>query len=861
MLRALLVGSQTGELSGVANDLAIMTSLLESRGFEIRLLTGGDATRGGIIDGYERLIADSGPDDAAVVYYSGHGLTVSPAGVDPAEAAALMGTSGPPPDLQAIVPTDFAESTETDFRGITAVELSVLLARLTDATRNATVILDCCYAAHMSRDTDLLPKALPHPSYLDIAAHLGRQRRASLPVDQPHPVSNPHAVRVVAAAAYQSAYEHTNADGVRCGLLTDTLRVAFTEAGDLPVTWDTLLRAVRARIARSLLGQRPDVEGPRDRLPFELREATRSGVLPVVPLTGNRVSLPGGRLVGVEPGDEFSVMPAGAATRDPATEIGTATVTAVGTVAADATVAFRPGHDTLPLGAEAHPARVAGRRQPIRVYGDGSAADDVRAAITAAPQLRLATATDPLPIAEVAVGERLRLRDRTGPLAPERPADPAGIAGIVADLEHLSRAATLRALEPTPAEQLPDPFTVEWGRVVDGQRRALPPGDERLHVDEPVYLRLRNDSDRNLFFFVFDIGVHGRVELLTAADPSGLRLRPGQEETIGADRGGTLTGLPLRWPSGAVADGTPRGESLLVIVTSTEQDLSVLRQDGIRGGAAEPATRNLLASGSSLERLLAQVATGAVRDLAPPSAAPVVRYATRHLTFLLDPAPAPSAETVRFLVDERPDASVRQLAARGAAAAPATAGAPASVAVRLPEIVVHRNRALRSADIRVDTLVVTGADGDTPAYRAASARFSGIRDETRLPMDNMLIYHGPAVGFLDIAVFLSRDRAGSLELSQLLQDQLTAAPVQQAAVQVAGLAVAAPQAAVAVAVVGASAVLVNTAYRLLSKAVGDSIGLYRTSLLASEGFGVGRHPAGGLLRAQDYSFAYEVVPA
>ena len=38
----------------------------------------------------------------------------------------------------------------------------------------------------------------------------------------------------------------------------------------------------------------------------------------------------------------------------------------------------------------------------------------------------------------------------------------------------------------------------------------------------------------------------------------------------------------------------------------------------------------------------------------------------------------------------------------------------------------------------------------------------------------------------------------------------------------------------------------------------QSIGLYRTSFLAGEDFGIGRHPAAGLQRAQDFSFALKV---
>ena len=45
----------------------------------------------------------------------------------------------------------------------------------------------------------------------------------------------------------------------------------------------------------------------------------------------------------------------------------------------------------------------------------------------------------------------------------------------------------------------------------------------------------------------------------------------------------------------------------------------------------------------------------------------------------------------------------------------------------------------------------------------------------------------------------------------------------------------------------------------MSAAVGKEIGLYRTSFLAHEQFGLGRQPAEGLREAQGIEFALEVV--
>jgi len=95
----------------------------------------------------------------------------------------------------------------------------------------------------------------------------------------------------------------------------------------------------------------------------------------------------------------------------------------------------------------------------------------------------------------------------------------------------------------------------------------------------------------------------------------------------------------------------------------------------------------------------------------------------------------------------------------------------------------------------------------------------------------------------------------------LIQKELNSAEFKTAALTLAGLVIAAPQAAIAVGALGAAATICNISSRLLSAALGQSIGLYRTSLLAQERFGLGRHPASDLMRVQDVSFGYEVLDA
>ncbi|HEY0190449.1 MAG TPA: caspase family protein, partial [Kofleriaceae bacterium] len=208
---ALVIGSQIEGRTGAEHDAGRMRALLVELGFEVELRVGGDATRAGILDGYDALIARVTGDAAAAIYYSGHGLY----SIDSA------GALGP---VQSIAPIDLRAGSDEDFRGITAWELAIKLAQLTAVTRNVTVMLDCCHATQMTRGMpgDPVARALPHPVRMGFATHLRalEQRYGHVPVD---PIGNPFAVRVVACGQHEPAFEHTNAAGLRVGMFSEAL--------------------------------------------------------------------------------------------------------------------------------------------------------------------------------------------------------------------------------------------------------------------------------------------------------------------------------------------------------------------------------------------------------------------------------------------------------------------------------------------------------------------------------------------------------------------------------------------------------------------------------------------------------------
>lgn len=845
--KALLIGSQTGELSGVDNDIESMAEALDRWGFTTTPCVAGNACRAGILDAYERLIADARPDDAVVIYYSGHGGFGRRRTTDDSRRPGMP--------LQFIVPTDIDESSIGDFRGIMAAELSILLARLTKQTPNVTVALDCCHAAHMCRQDDrrLVAKAQPRPvSYDMLVEHveeLQRRNRDAGDFDLWEPPGNPWAVRVVACAQEQSAYEYTNAAGRRMGILTDALVEALGDAhaGGLRVSWSRVIERVRQRVLTYMPAQRPEAEGPAERLLFETTEPDSAATLPVL-VSGDRASLAGASLLGVRVGDLFAVMPPDSTGPDDPTKLGDVVIDEVGATAAAGVLQLRDPDAPLPLGARAYQTKATAPAMPVRLPETGAAATAFAKAVNGSPIVRAAGTGEQCPV-EVRSGDagELTIWDRVGPLHPPRVADSAGIEQIMRNLKRLARADCLRHLADDPAHRLDNPIEVEFGLVNGGEAEPLPTSGATLYVGQWIYVRVRNNGDKRVYVSLVDIGVSAKVTVLNKATPSGEAVEPGADYTFGwNDLKQTLRGSRLSWPAGLVR-ALPRPETIIVLVTSEPQDIRSLEQHEVRDAKGMRSFET--GPRSSLERLFDQIGYGGTRDLTGEEGPPV-QYAVRTVDFELVPAPPPVAEEPEFQVDDRPESSVLLWSPRSVV--------PEPVAVRLSDLVVHHNRAFRSADIRLDAMVLTRGPDRQPVYAAQTERFHNIRDGQTLPLDKMLIYHGPVVDYLDLAVWVSRDLTNSLALADLMQEKLTDPDVRLVMGQVGSILVGAPQAAMAVAAIGASAVLINAAYHLLTGIVGQSIGLYRTSLLASEQFGVGRPADQCTIRAQDFSFRYQV---
>lgn len=834
--RALLVGAVGDTSDGVGYDIRVMRDLLCDRNFAVDIRVGKDATRAGILAGYDRLIAEARPDEPSVFYYTGHGFRGA--------AALEQGRY-----WQAICPTDVHASTTTDFRGITSWELSIKQAQLTARTRNVTVILDCCYAAQMSRDgaaSGAVPRALPYPSRLGFDAHLQMlQAQYGRDFDAVDPVSNRNAVRLVASAQDECAVMYP-VNGEYRGAFTEALVAVLREVGDAQVSWAWLIHAIRVRVRRRSVIQRPDVEGPADRCPFSVRTA-ESGE--AVPVTGGHSGLriAAGELQGVGVGDVFGVMPAGAQSYREAEAIVEATVYEVCPLHAAAKPgAWKHGNDALPAGAVAIPIEKAATRHAVRIVVPDGELADVTAAIAATPTLRVAAADEVGALATLQlVGEALTIEDALGPLFPEA-RFPEQLGDAVKDLANLGSAARLRELEGEHGVNAGE-LAIEWGVVEQGQLRRMPEHGCALGLGDRIYVKVKSTAQRELCVHIFNIGVRGKISLLTRADPAGVFLNAERSEFVLGQRFDQApVGCPLSWPKGLPRETFPRLDELIVIAIPIRTSLASLetQEQLVRGRAAR----------SKLDDLLAQVHDGLPRNLR--GGEPIAGFFLKRLSYLLHPREAAMAD-LAFEIDDNP---LRQGAARAVDAwvvpregSVACAGQRCTISIQITDLVIDGQPT--GGDVRVHGLICTRSAGDAPGHRAWTRRSWREADERR-SSDDPVVFQGQVQGFVDIDIWVSRDERGGQDLAKLLERCATRADYTDAARALSEAAGPSPW----IAAVGASAAMSRIAHECLSDTSSAARGLYRTSLLVDELLRT-RAPFARHCRTRDVSFTLRVEPS
>ena len=533
-------------------------------------------------------------------------------------------------------------------------------------------------------------------------------------------------------------------------------------------------------------------------------------------------------LLDIESGDEFALVDATSA--DP---VGTARVVRI--EGDRAILSIQTDGRPLPESTRAIVTSLRLGRLGVRIEARSDAGGELEALVKASPHLEVR----PDAAVEVRrVGDDLVLVELPdgGAFDAPIPDGPAGRSKVVKRLEARSAADRMRTLAaPSGSRRLETPVRLDVRAVREGVPVEGGRGPLQLVVGDAIQVLATNFGTRPIWAWLFDIGVDDRVTLLTPG--SGHRIEaaamPGSNVILYGRKG------PRRLAWGEIPRDRPRQEQLLAIFSERPQDLSPLETS--RRGA----------DGTPLDLLLDSVRSG-VRNLgAEEDSTPASAY--RLERFVFDLVPVAGTDEPDFEVDDRPSVAMRSVVGRGAGST------PGRIALRLTDVVIRANRALFRAPVRIDSLVLTRTSGTHGIASAATLRFESVGDRERLPLDDALLYLGPVLDVLEVAIWVSRDDRAKPPLDELLGARLTDPEITAALTTLGGLVLAAPQAIAIVGVVAATATVVRAAASLVRAATGTEIGTYRTSYLAQEQFGLGRHPSMGLRQARDVEFALEVV--
>lgn len=561
--RALVIGSEIDGLRGVGNDVRAIGDRLCDRGFTVDVRIGADASREGITDGYQRLVNDSRAGDPTVIYFSGHGCRLENVAPRAGERAVV----------KCLVPTDWTAS--GSFRGIIDLELSTWTFELTQKTQNVACVFDCCHAATISRSFGATEAAdIPKVTQRMWTEQL-REFLAELPLDPArlHVESNPHAVRLGAAEADRSAYEAEHelcGRRQRMGHFTWALSTVLDEVNGTPISWGGLMSRVRELVMRLAALQCPQLEGPGDRLLFSMDSACRRDAVVFFRDADGKPMLRASRLLGAVPRVVYELLPQTATDYDPAKAFATATV--IENVGGASLVEIGPADRSREpqSGDLAFPCQHPFAKLSTKVTGLTEVANSARVLVRNSRFLIEPEPGETSHLLLIVTNDQVRLIDSNGcEIAAPCLGTPSGLTLALKVAERWSRSRAMLALESEGFSS--SPVAVGWGRVEDSRRIPMCEGDT-LYVGDRAYIDVENTTAGNLWLAIFDIGITGKVSLLTSATPTGRKLAPaGHPEarySLGEDFGKLLGFGPGALPADAPQE--PLYHEAFVVVVCTE---------------------------------------------------------------------------------------------------------------------------------------------------------------------------------------------------------------------------------------------------------------------------------------------------
>ncbi|KAF4995268.1 hypothetical protein FGRMN_5233 [Fusarium graminum] len=621
---ALLIGSQVGNLRGQLKDLEEMESILRRYGFATTKCYSSDkdkhkrpaeivdklpkATKAAIICAWEDLIKRTGKDDAVVIYYTGHGMLSSWPG-EP--------TSSTYPPLQYILPSDFEETVEGEWKGITEAELSILLRRTTDITRNTTVIMDCCHSARMVRGPGIA-KCPDQDEYESIRAVIAGMMEKGDMEEYLHPEKNPHAVTIVATRQTEAAYEdNLYGMGILTWALTNALTEVIQKTGTCTpnVSWRSIIRSVRDKVQFRFPTQEPSVESHDLRLAFSLHEANSKGVLFFSPeLEDGEVAMQGGRLHGVSVNDVYSVQPILAEHASQETEVCKATVDDVGSLTSWVKLPLDSSQFDLSR-VKAFPFEKATATFRVDISKLGDLMQDMEDELTLCQNVRpwsraslplLATVSFETPLISLyshEEGDPYLLRE-WNIQCDGKPRDC--IRKCAETLEDLAWSQQfLKCPVDIPCEGIDKFIKAEFGLVVDGQKRPFTQAaSPQVKEKQRIYVDLVSIYATPMYVSIFDVCAT-EVTLLSTRKHDGVVLDINNSYTLGLREGGSkVIGQRVKWPkSTPIVGAIP--DTLVIVVTDRNVDLR-----NLQSRSRNQSRKGRIEEDTELSRLISRIATG-----------------------------------------------------------------------------------------------------------------------------------------------------------------------------------------------------------------------------------------------------------
>ncbi|KAL6231301.1 hypothetical protein BDW75DRAFT_47989 [Aspergillus navahoensis] len=643
--RALIIACPFGGLLGPLADAEAMKNALSKQGFEITECCGSSATRRGILEAWQCLIDATSAGDTVVIYYTGHGALVRP---KDEEGDTVSQES---PTFQVLVPMDYGETTDADFRGILSIEISYLLRSTTAKSRNVTVIIDCCHSGRLFRGPGrgiiARSRNLPEIRYHSVAKFLARLHREGHFRAELDITGNPHAVRIAASTPHESAMEYVDSQGVWRGALTEALLSALELVNGHEVSWRTILLHVRRMVQSRFPSQHPQAEGPADRVPFSMQNVTSAALQHLVAVDRTPVLL-AGSVIGIQEGNIYAVIPFNREDMRTNEELPEATVVSVAGFRAELKLNFWPRWENF----EKHGALALLKYevfQPLPV-GLCSSLEGLQNAVQQSKYLRCGVASDSIIGTFKHEADTVTLCNHKGVQIASQQIDNAqGVSShsfddVIKIAERLARAQRVMNLQREPRQgKLTHCVDIEIGTVKDRKPDRIFQKDGSDYVTEGdlIYIQLENKGESTVHVSVFNINVAGRVLFMTPHEPTGYELFPDDEpQTLGHTEY-YLKGIPLFWPEGV--QKSPIDEQFLFVLTNSPVDVRDL---------ADSVNFDLTAA----------------RDMPPIPAKPIkIRYDIVHVHFTVHPladeqeSPIAIAQSARAQHDEISTNSFRSL--------------------------------------------------------------------------------------------------------------------------------------------------------------------------------------------------------